>query len=289
MKKHIKRLQYIAIALATVFALVVLGFTGTGCTTGPDRVTIGYLGNNNTGGTQPAEQSVDTPGSLTLRANTFNRTNYRFGGWRYEGNTMTTNPGRTILPAGTTFHFGQGSNFVAFLNATWVATTTNSGHNANRHMSHWYGTARIALRTYEFPSVFPMAAIWRTNMDRALTNWNNSNANVTFVVNSTSNNRVRVTTFSTVAAYGLLLSTSSGTQMTGFEVLLHHQRITNSASNLNNFITSVMAHELGHVVGLDDNPTGQTATGTIMHTNRNRNTLINPTTFDINSVNLLYR
>jgi len=47
-----------------------------------------------------------------------------------------------------------------------------------------------------------------------------------------------------------------------------------------------MAHELGHVVGLRDNPTG--GTSSLMNGNRNRNTITRPTTFDIQSVNMLY-
>jgi len=54
-----------------------------------------------------------------------------------------------------------------------------------------------------------------------------------------------------------------------------------------------MAHELGHAIGLRDGhrgaPLGGGINASLMNHERNRNIVIRPQPFDIESVNLLYR
>ena len=55
------------------------------------------------------------------------------------------------------------------------------------------------------------------------------------------------------------------------------------------YVRSVFAHELGHTVGLADNPAGAgDANGSLMNHGRDRNVVLGPTSFDITSVNMLY-
>jgi len=62
-------------------------------------VTIVYRGSGHTNGNLPANQTVNTPGSVVIRQHgTMGRTGYRFGGWRVIGGP---NNGE-IWPAGST-------------------------------------------------------------------------------------------------------------------------------------------------------------------------------------------
>jgi len=92
-------------------------------------------------------------------------------------------------------------------------------------------------------------------------------------------------------------SSPVGTPLTAFTVELNASIIntnTPGVTNLANVITSVMVHELGHSIGLNDNPTGAAVfNGSIMNSgtgaDRDRNTLIAPKAYDITSVNSLYK
>jgi len=54
-------------------------------------------------------------------------------------------------------------------------------------------------------------------------------------------------------------------------------------------VTNVFEHELGHVLGLGDNPNGVgSSNGSVMNSARNRNTVPGITQFDVQSVNWLY-
>jgi len=75
--------------------------------------------------------------------------------------------------------------------------------------------------------------------------------------------------------------------------LTHHIEWYNTGSNPRRdaLITHVMIHELGHAIGLRDNPTGTGLAqhGTVMNHNPNiNNLLLAPSRFDTDSVNMLY-
>ena len=72
--------------------------------------------------------------------------------------------------------------------------------------------------------------------------------------------------------------------MTRFEITMNSRTINNRT----NFMTSVFAHELGHAAGLADNPAGTAANDSLMNHARNRDIVLGPTAFDIQSVRILY-
>jgi len=74
-----------------------------------------------------------------------------------------------------------------------------------------------------------------------------------------------------------------------FETALRNHA-TNNGHSILNVVTNVFEHELGHVLGLADNPTGVGFNGSVMNsqTTRNRNTGPGITVIDVQSVNWLY-
>ena len=127
-------------------------------------------------------------------------------------------------------------------------------------------------------------------MNRGRLNWNNSLANVQFFENSTSNNRVFVEPHRWTALGRIYYRSWSGHELRRFDIYMNSRTIPESPTfNSPNFISSVFAHELGHAVGLRDNPVGGSpGNGSIMSSSRNRNIIAGPTAFDIISINILY-
>ena len=116
-----------------------------------------------------------------------------------------------------------------------------------------------------------------------------------FQQNASSNNIVSASPNPNIGvegAFGILRPIQrQGTQLQRFEILLHANNINNwvgnNAASRRQYATSVMAHELGHAVGLVDNPVGGGNTSLMSH-NRNRLNVVSPSNFDILSVNMLY-
>jgi len=148
-----------------------------------------------------------------------------------------------------------------------------------------------------------LGAYWRTSMEQGMTNWNNSAAPVSFYISESSTNAV-ITRYALYGLNTLALGTfvaNSGASgsLSGFYITLCPENISNHAGGLrdiNNVIASVMAHELGHAVGLRDggqgdrHPTilGGSSNASLMNSGRNRNTIVGPTAFDIESTRLIY-
>jgi hypothetical protein len=182
------------------------------------------------------------------------------------------------------------------------STVPNSNHtlfarwtNPNRHDIRWWppvdsGTTRIPLR-------FNYAAqpqYWRTNIHRAVNNWNASNTRVSFYSSDLwSANQVFVTN-SAQSWVGICTPLDwNGPHITRFEVVLNSRMMYWNArdrgnplglyNNVYTAITHVMLHELGHSIGLRDDPIGTTDSIMIIGSER-----LTPSSFDIQSVNMIY-
>ncbi|MCL2284853.1 MAG: InlB B-repeat-containing protein [Firmicutes bacterium] len=198
---------------------------------------------------------------------------------------------------GTRFHAGIStpqSNLT--LTARW--------NDPSRHLVRWWPAANSGTTTISYRFV-GVTTQWATPINNGIRNWNNQThrTRVSFQTNSVSNNEVRVATPSNAPANSL------GTHV-GFSfadnphrihrsnIYLHPNAINNFVANpsidinFNNIVTLVMAHELGHAVGLADVRVTGGNSGSIMDSNLNgitdRNITLSPTNFDITSVNMLY-
>ena len=175
------------------------------------------------------------------------------------------------------------------LTATWVRTGRSGGWNANQHDNMWYQHARIHLNNVG------VLASWQSPVSTAIRNWNNSRAHVYFVTTNALSNSV-ITTPSDSNNLGWVESTEASTnnsQTIAFRIILNTKRINEVAQSNTIGLSStdvargVMLHELGHVVGLKDNPGGTEPS--VMRTVTNTLALTAPTQHDINNVNSLYR
>ena len=157
-------------------------------------------------------------------------------------------------------------------------------HDPDRHNPRWFHSSTVPLRSFSFSSP------WHTAANNGISNWNSRSTPVTFVTNSTSNNFVRADSHAQTWYGRIRYLEHSGSSLTRFEIDLNTRSISISPTltNLTNFATSVMAHELGHAIGLPDNPVGTATNGSIMNHARNRNSITVPTNFDVTSVNMLY-
>jgi len=189
------------------------------------------------------------------------------------------------------------SNSIVPNTATWNLHARWT--NPNRHENQWWrpadsGNTMIRMRLDNVPSRF------RTPIRNAKNRWNSSNARIEFRSNSSSNNRVRVRNRSprnrnTFGSIHLLeTSNADNSRLVRFNIYLYSGRIDenvrdNRDATFSRVAESVMSHELGHVVGLRDNPTGASnRNDSIMNTNRRRWIRIRPSTSDINNVNRIY-
>ena len=136
---------------------------------------------------------------------------------------------------------------------------------------------------------------WSVPIRRGISYWNNSAAPVMFVEGGHGGNRVSVgeryylqrgvNNFGTVN-----VRDRTNTELRSFHIdfnpiaVEHEVRVIRG--NFSNIVASTMAHELGHVIGLEDNPPNLNS---IMNTNRNRDILVSPTYFDAESVSIIYR
>ena len=208
----------------------------------------------------------------------------RFIGWysaQTGGTQFTVN---TIVP---------NNNFTLF--ARWV-----DNRDPVRHLNFWWQSNQIPLRTFDIHSSLP--ATWATNMARGRTIWNNSAAPVNFNIPSlASNNIVNARERAFDGLGRIYFRDVSGRALRRFEIQLNSTTITRHATDRNfvvgNVITSVMAHELAHAIGLQDGeqpqngfPTvlGGWSDASLMNGGRNRNRIYGPQAFDITSVRMIY-
>ena len=236
--------------------------------------------NPNGGSVNPSSRRVATGRQFgTLPRPT--RTNRDFVGWF---NTSATTGGTRVT-----------NNTVAGSSNRTIWARWN---NRTRHMQRWWpsansGNTTIVLRGWSSPN-----AQWTNAMNRAFNDWNANSTSIRFSRNSTSNNHIsiqaqppNVTWFGQITRWWPSGATTGGT-INRFEIRMNRTRIERiaggSGTRFNNYVTSVFSHELAHVVGLADNPTGVALNGSIMNHGRNRAGVFRLTNFDITSVRMLY-
>jgi hypothetical protein len=137
---------------------------------------------------------------------------------------------------------------------------------------------------------------WTTRIASGIQAWNSitETTNVSFYVSANTDNLVTAKPVYTYKWYGLLYASEySETSLQGFTITLNTQAFYNSRNwpDFPGLPTSVMAHELGHAIGLIDDPRndGGMVTDTIMNsTYAVRHEIEQPTSFDIQSVRILY-
>ena len=227
-------------------------------------------------------------------------------GWvNYHGNYLFLNPPRSdrrhipTLPHGAMatgrvaiydvrHHFNSGG--------TWQGRAT--GRNSSVHSPYWWrpansGATVIPIRTWTAPN-----NNWTTAMDRAFNDFNANNVNVRFSRNASSTNTVTFLSRPTETFLGRYRITRPlipvGGTVSEFAITMNTASISNgrSGQRLRNYITSVFAHELAHITGLRDNPTGAGGrNNSIMNSSENsrdRNVVIGLAPFDRASARALY-
>jgi len=292
--------------------LAGLGTQGPG-RLAPARVGFAFAGwfTAATGGTRVNHNTAVTPGatSITLHAQWIagtTRITWNANGGSISPGTQYGVPGTPIATLPTPTRAGR--QFIGWFTTATVTggtriTTNTTVPTANityharwsdpdRH-NYFPGHSRRWM-----PPTSPHTTItfrfvngdltWLAAMRRGRDSWNNSNVPVTFSENSASNNLATVlqsdgTYLGRIVVWGP--SNQFGPTATRFEIEMNLRTIAGRV----NYIESVFAHELGHAIGLRDNPVGIAINGSLMNHARNRNIVIGPANFDLESVNILYR
>lgn len=143
-------------------------------------------------------------------------------------------------------------------------------------MNYGFRSPNFTVKEYDYNNT------WQTPMNQSISNWNSTATRVWITKSSSSANTIVAAGYSDTW-YGLATQTVSGNTTTKFQIKLNSTTISNDATNFNNFVQSVLVHELGHILWLADNPS--TTSSSIMKYSRDRNTLTRPQTYDINDVN----
>ena len=123
---------------------------------------------------------------------------------------------------------------------------------------------------------------WHSAMERGRLNWNNSGVNVRIDVNNSAISTVTVAP-NGLELYGIVTVTSEP----AFFMTLNSRLIPMANVPLDTMITRVMAHELGHVLGLADNPFPP-RDDSIMNTGARFHHTTRPSSFDLDSAVMIY-
>lgn len=156
------------------------------------------------------------------------------------------------------------------------------------YLSYGYDTNSIPISYANYGTV------WNRAIQKSINSWNTSNANVSFNKTTSEWNRILVLNKEGTAYFGRMCMEwpSFGSKLRRFRIELSSNSIIGAdehdgSFNLENFIQSVLCHELGHTVWLNDNPS--TMQASIMKYTRDRNSMVRPAAFDISNVSKKYK
>ena len=155
-------------------------------------------------------------------------------------------------------------------------------YNENKYMANRYSSNVIYLQSYSYTDT------WQTALDQSRSNWNNSGAGV-IINTSTGSPNVVDASAQDYSSYGRMIrgDLNSYGLYSQFTIELNAARIrADCGSYLSNFIQSVFVHELGHVMGLQDNPI--TPYASIMSYSRDRKSMTTPSSYDAENVRAKY-
>ncbi len=147
------------------------------------------------------------------------------------------------------------------------------------YLDFGWPTTTVPIQPYSYNDV------WQPAMDASISNWNDAGVEVTFVKDSSCDNIV-IAESRAEDWYGINSVIYNGSELVSFDITLNSRTISRDATNVSNFIQSVFVHELGHSIWLRDNP--PTTSPSIMSHSRDRDTMTDPQTYDINAVNAKY-
>lgn len=176
------------------------------------------------------------------------------------------------------------SFLVAAAIGTQLFTFTAS---AGVYMSYGYPKSTTSTITQIPYLPYSASGTWNTGLSKAINNWNANvgTTHVRFYESSQCANRILVQN-SSDTWYGSTGASRNGSSISTFTIIINKRRISEDAVNLTNFIQSVMCHEMGHCIYLDDNPSSTASS--IMNYSRNRDMMTSPTTYDVKNVSLKY-
>ena len=132
-----------------------------------------------------------------------------------------------------------------------------------------------------------LAMVWAAFMSTACASWNNSsaNTNITYSTsNTTSPHTCSVENYGNTGWAAQTIKLSSGNAITSSEIRINIDLVGTEE----NVRKSTMTHEVGHLLGLEDNPPGVAANSSLMNSARTKSSVFTPQTFDVRNVLFRY-
>ena len=176
------------------------------------------------------------------------------------------------------------NSIVSFLMVACVGTQLcNFNASAGVYLSYGYPKSTSSTITQIPYLPYSASGTWNTGVSKAINNWNTNvgTTHVRFYETSQCANKILVQN-SSDTWYGTTGVSRRGSSISTYTIIINKRRVSEDAVNLTNFIQSVMCHEMGHCIYLDDNPSSSVSS--IMNYSRNRDMMTSPTTYDVRNV-----